>query len=82
MFLSMLFSVLCVCTTSAQDLMWVQTGALGGVDALAVAVNDDGVVFMGTDGMGIFRSSDNGMTWEEVNNGLGNLVVDHLAING
>lgn len=38
-------------------------------------------LFVGTTGGGIFRSKDNGLTWEAINSGLTNLEVQALAIN-
>jgi ligand-binding sensor domain-containing protein len=46
----------------------------------ALAVKDT-FIFAGTQG-GVFRSSNNGVTWSAVNNGLTNLSVDALAVNG
>jgi ligand-binding sensor domain-containing protein len=43
-------------------------------------VNAAGVVFSGTDG-GVFRSQDEGDTWEAVNTGLGNLLVESLVVS-
>jgi len=53
------------------DSQWVKTGfpdSLGWVRALAV---DNGILFAGTWGYGIHRSTDGGATWEDANNGLG-----------
>ncbi|HOT97953.1 MAG TPA: T9SS type A sorting domain-containing protein [bacterium] len=55
--------------TNMQDTM---------VFALAVK---DSFIFAGTGG-GVFRSSNNGATWSDVNNGLTNLSVAALAVNG
>ena len=55
--------------TSLQDTM---------VYALAVK---DTFIFAGTGG-GVFRSSNSGATWTDVNNGLTNLSVAALAVNG
>ena len=46
----------------------------------ALAVKDTNI-FAGTEG-GVFRSSNNGVTWIDVNNGLTNLPVAALAVNG
>jgi len=40
----------------------------------------DGTIFIGTYGGGIFRSADNGNTWEEVNNGLGNFYIYDIVV--
>lgn len=46
----------------------------------SVAMNDLGVVFTGSDA-GVFRSMDEGATWEAVNTGLGNLFIESLEIS-
>ncbi|HMD13796.1 MAG TPA: hypothetical protein VKI62_04160, partial [Bacteroidota bacterium] len=50
---------------------WIKTGypdSLGGPHAIAV---DNGILFAGTWGYGIYRSTDGGTTWESSNYGLG-----------
>ena len=47
--------------------------------ALAVNLNSD--IFTGTLYSGMFRSSDNGDSWTEINNGLAGIRVRSLAIN-
>lgn len=49
------------------------------MQALASA---DGRVYAGTLYRGVFVSTDNGQTWREANNGLGNLAVNALAAAG
>src|SRR6266480_7345874 len=60
---------------------WAQTNGPQGGDGIALATNPSGHVFVGTQGGGIFRSSDNGETWAAVNNGLTDTNVRALAIN-
>src|SRR5438105_14095406 len=60
---------------------WVQTNGPQGGDGIALATNPSRHVFVGTQGGGIFRSSDNGETWTGVNNGLTDTNVRALAIN-
>src|SRR6266566_6254561 len=60
---------------------WAQTNGPPGGDGIALATNSSGTVFVGTQGGGIFRSSDNGETWTGVNNGLTDTNVRALAIN-
>ena len=59
---------------------WVQVnGPYGGtIKALAVK---GGNVFAGTDGAGVFLSTDNGTSWKAVNTGLTNLTVYCLAVS-
>jgi hypothetical protein len=60
---------------------WVQTnGPYGGfVSSFAISGNN---IFAGTYYDGIFLSTDNGSSWNGVNNGLTNLAVTSLAISG
>ncbi|MCH7676972.1 T9SS type A sorting domain-containing protein, partial [candidate division KSB1 bacterium] len=46
----------------------------------AVAINSSGDIFAGTAG-GVFRSTDNGDNWSEINTGLANTDIRALAIN-
>ena len=68
---------------SAQE-GWEAVGPGGGfVWALAVspAFESDGTVFVGTDGGGVFRSTDEGSTWQEANSGLTTNVVPVLGVS-
>src|SRR5215218_8570426 len=47
---------------------WAQTNGPHGGDGLALATNASGNVFVGTQGGGVFRSTDNAETWTPVNN--------------
>jgi len=47
---------------------------------LCLATNSNGDIFAGTNTTGIFRSTDNGNSWKQVNMGLSNLHVKALAI--
>lgn len=58
------------------EAMGVATSATFGV---AVHPKKPNLVFIGGVGQGVFRSSNSGKTWSEVNRGLDNLVVNHLA---
>ena len=60
---------------------WVQTNGPQGGDGIAMASNAAGDVFVGTQGGGVFRSTDDGATWTAVNNGLTGTNVRALAIN-
>lgn len=44
-------------------------------------VPSQSVVFVGTNGTGVFRSTDGGNSWVPVNNGIGNLYVTALAVS-
>ena len=60
---------------------WAQTNGPQGGDGIALATNPSGHVFVGTQGGGIFRSTDNADTWAGINNGLTDTNVQALAIN-
>ena len=60
---------------------WEQTNGPQGGDGIALATNASGDIFVGTQGGGIFRSTDSGETWTEVNNGLTDTNVRAMAIN-
>jgi len=51
------------------------------VTALAVDPNDPNTVFAGTAGQGVFRSTDGGQNWIQLNTGLANLTVNDLLID-
>ena len=54
----------------SNDNNWVQTNGPYGGDIGALYAAPKGVLFVGTDGAGIFRSTDRGDTWTPVNTGL------------
>ena len=60
---------------------WMQTSGPQGGEGIALARNSIGHVFVGTQGGGVFRSTDNAETWTGVNNGLTDTNVRALAIN-
>ncbi len=49
---------------------WMQTNGPYGGEILTIHAAPKGVLFVGTDGAGIFRSIDRGNTWTPVNTGL------------
>jgi photosystem II stability/assembly factor-like uncharacterized protein len=62
----------------AGDKVWSRGGPEGGaVNALAISPNftADGTLFAGTNGGGMFKTTDGGQSWTEINNGLTNLTV-------
>src|SRR6266436_4364546 len=60
---------------------WAQTNGPQGGDGIALATNPSGHMFVGTQGGGVFRSTDNGATWIGVSNGMTDTNVRALAIN-
>ncbi len=66
--------------TSHQGKSWSLTGVLGS-SVRALAANDS-VIIAGTDGGGIFRSTDDGNTWTLADSGLTCLRISCLAADG
>ena len=60
---------------------WIQTNGPQGGDGIALARNSIGHIFVGTQGGGVFRSTDNAETWTGINNGLTATNVRALAIS-
>jgi len=74
--ISFLFVVYGQC--SAQ---WQKTTMPVDVKVNTLAINDS-VIFAGTDGEGIFESTDNGEHWKSMNEGLQNEFIHTIFING
>lgn len=65
---------------SAQN-FWQQTGGPTGGAVVALAANTNGDIYAGTVGAGIFRSTDNGDHWVQVNENLSDLYIESFAVN-
>ncbi len=65
----------------SQTNFWKQTSGPGGGSGLTLVINSNGHLFVGTDGGGVFGSTDNGSNWIGVNTGLMNTDLLCLAIN-
>lgn len=62
--------------------VWTRADLAGlRITALAVDPTNPDILFAGTLGTGIFRSTNRGGSWVAVNNGLGNLFVNDIAID-
>jgi photosystem II stability/assembly factor-like uncharacterized protein len=48
---------------------WIQRG-LSGQTVYSLAFDDNGTLFAGTKDSGIYKSNDNGLNWQQINNGL------------
>jgi photosystem II stability/assembly factor-like uncharacterized protein len=55
--------------------------ALSNTDIRTIVINTSGHIFVGTDSTGIFRSTDNGVSFVQVNNGLTFRNIRSIAIN-
>jgi hypothetical protein len=65
--------------SNAQD-FWQQTNGPYGGTIQSFAINSSGNIFAGTVG-GVYRSTDNGNNWTQINTGLTSNIVNSLAIN-
>jgi photosystem II stability/assembly factor-like uncharacterized protein len=63
---------------------WVETPVHGTMTTLAVSYTNSAspMLFVATDGNGVFLSPDSGSSWKPVNTGLTNLRVQGLAVSG
>jgi photosystem II stability/assembly factor-like uncharacterized protein len=65
--------------------IWQQTNGPYGGFILSLAISPSGVssghLFAGTDGSGVFRSTDKGATWNPVNIGLRRMYIESLVSN-
>jgi photosystem II stability/assembly factor-like uncharacterized protein len=67
---------------AAQTGVWTPLGPEGGiVDVLVFAPSDPQVVYAGTQGGGVYRSTDGGRSWSLASGGLGSFAVRSLAVD-
>lgn len=52
-----------------QGETWISAGMIG-IDTRSITCLQDSILFVGTQGEGIFKSEDEGVSWQQVNNGL------------
>jgi len=69
-----------ICFSIPLQAQWINTN-LPWNRILSLAIKGD-TLFAGTDGSGFFRSSDNGVTWDNVNNGLHPGAKNSIAVSG
>ena len=60
---------------------WVQTSGLNGRAVYCLAVSGPNI-FAGSNGSGVFLSSNNGINWTQVTDGLTDNYVNVLIVNG
>src|SRR5262245_37370618 len=69
-------------TAWAQDAnRWRQLAPIEG-GAVNALLSEGGRIYAGANGRGVFVSTDNGQTWNEADNGLGDLTVTGLGAAG
>ncbi|HEY5122662.1 MAG TPA: T9SS type A sorting domain-containing protein [Ignavibacteria bacterium] len=66
--------------TTNNGVNWNYT-ALSNTDIRTIVINTSGHIFVGTDSTGIFRSTDNSVSFVQVNNGLTFRNIRSIAIN-
>jgi photosystem II stability/assembly factor-like uncharacterized protein len=59
---------------------WYPCGLYGVSDIYSLVIKDD-IIYAGADERGIYKSTDDGTNWQEMNNGLTNKRVRSLVIN-
>lgn len=60
---------------------WLEVG-LCCAGVLSIIANNAGVIFAGTNAGGVYRSTNGGTVWDVVNNGITNMKINALAVNG
>jgi photosystem II stability/assembly factor-like uncharacterized protein len=74
--------VFCVSSNTFGQDQWTPVGPEGGyVTALAINPNTPNTLYAGTQGSGVFKSTNGGANWRAVNIGLTNTTVNALAID-
>lgn len=68
--------------TSDNGTNWSQLDLRVAQRPMLTIASTPGNLFAGTGGAGIFHSTNNGLSWTQVNNGLVSLNISRLAING
>lgn len=66
-----------------NTIFWTQIGPGGGgaITAIAIDPTDENIVYVGTDLGGIFKSIDRGKSFNAINSGLKNYVIQDIKIN-
>jgi len=70
-----------VTTETANQNFWQPTNGPYGGYISSVVINSQGHIFVGAYGSGVFVSTDNGASWDDVNNGLTDKRIYALAMN-
>lgn len=70
--------------TKSADGNWQQEGPLnigGRINCIAIHPWDDNIIYSGTAGGGVFKTSDGGNSWAPVTDELSHLPIGHIAID-
>ncbi len=70
-----------ISNVQAQINYWQQTTEFTNKPILSLAFDNEENLYAGTDGDGIYHSTDEGKTWIRFSNGLNDLTVNYIAIN-
>lgn len=65
----------------SMQAQWVQTGSTGSGKVTALVVNDS-YIFAGTKPGGVYRSSNDGTNWTQVNSGMNITDINAMSANG
>jgi photosystem II stability/assembly factor-like uncharacterized protein len=61
--------------------LWLKGPYGGSIVALAIDPKNDNVVYGGSSGAGVFKSTNGGISWINTSTGLGSLTFDSLAVD-
>lgn len=67
-------------SSSNNGVNWSLT-SLAGSDVRALAKDNNGNLYAGLFGLGVFKSTNNGATWTMINNGLTSLAIHSIVVN-
>ncbi len=76
----LVLSVILFLKTSEVNADWIHLGNPG-TSRISAMIQKNNHIFAGTGGAGIFRSSDNGISWVQVNSGLSSLSINSFTHN-
>lgn len=73
--------VLQISSISFSQNFWEQTNGPTGGSVMTISANSNNILFAGSRGGGVLRSTDDGDSWEQINNGLTTNSIASIAIN-
>ena len=74
-----LILILFSCVCFSQDNFWEQTNGPYGGNIYSIAISSKGTIFVGTIGLGAFRSTNDGVSWNEINFDLNSGNANNVA---